>query len=162
MFACTTLVIVLLIAHYLGWAFLQTAIESNPDGPVAVAFWGGQVASLLIVGGICLLGFRPGVTVTVHADKQRLRLEQGADRLTLAFDAIERAAVIDARRFYIHYRPYAATRIFTSSLPETVLLLRTSEAPVIVALASTDAHERLLKTLHSTDAPVPESTPATS
>jgi len=150
----------LLVAHYLGWAFLQTSIENNPDGPVAVGFWIGQVASLLLVGGLCLLGFRPGVTVTVHADERRLRLEQGANVLTLALDAIERATVIDARRYHIHYRPYAATRIFAGRLPETVLLLRTPEAPVIVALTSTAEHERLLEALHSTEAPVPESTPA--
>jgi hypothetical protein len=156
-------VLVLLIAHYLGWAFLQSTILANPDGPTALSFWIGQVGSVLVVVGIGLVGFRPALTVHADPDESSLHLEQGSDTLTLPLDTVERASVIDARHFHRHYRRYAAARVFAGRLPDTVLLLTRPDAgPVVVALASTDDHKRLLRLLQAAHAPVAESTPAHS
>lgn len=148
--------------HYLGWAFLQEAILKDPDGPTALRFWIAQVGSVLFVVGACLIGFRPALLVRASRDDDMLRLEQGTDRLSLSLDAIDQVAAIDTRRYHRHYRRYAATRVFAGRLPDTVVLLTTTDGPVVVSLASADENRDLLRILQTEHAPVAESTPAHS
>ena len=168
LFTTTALVLGLLVAHYLCWAFLQATIVNNPDGTTAILFWVGQVGSILVVGAFCFTGFRPALHVTVapkgDEDGDVLALEQGATALDLPLDAIEQVRLISARQFHLYDRRYAATRIFAGRLPDTVLRLTTPEGPVIIALESTDDNKRLLNVLQTTHDPaaVPESTPAPS
>jgi len=135
----TTLALGVLIAHYLGWALLQPAMQAGDTQAWEMSFWFaqlGSVAFLILVGGI---GFRAAVSATVDPDRQLLSLEQGADELTLSLTEINEVSIISARLFHLHYRHYAATRPFISDLKDEVIILRTDHGPVAVAISDGDA-----------------------
>jgi hypothetical protein len=147
----------LLMAHYLGWALLQTMTAADPSGTVQLYFWAGQVASVVLLVAAGGVGFRPGVTVTVDADTGWVRLEQGPRDAQLAVHTIDTVEPISARRFHMHERRYAATRVFAADTADTVLRLNTPEGPLVVALPDPDdlnaLHEALTTVEH--DEPVP-------
>ncbi len=135
----TTLALVILMAHYLGWALLQPAMQAGDTESWELTFWFAQVGSvvfLLLIGGI---GFRPAVSATVDAEQQRLSLQQGSDELTLSLTDIDEVSIVSARLFHLHYRRYAATRLFIGTLRDEVVILRTPHGPVAVAIADGDA-----------------------
>lgn len=128
-----------LIAHYLGWALLQPAMQAGDTQAWEMGFWFaqlGSIAVLILTGGI---GFRPAVSATVDADRQLLSLEQGSDKLTLSLAEVNEVSIISARLFHLHYRHYAATRLFISELKDEVVILRTNHGPVAVAVSDGDA-----------------------
>lgn len=132
----TGLVLLLLLTHYLGWAMLQP-VFTGPDGTDwQITFWIGQVASVLTLGLLAGIGFRPGLTVECGPDA--VHLSQGRQTLSLPYSAIGETALISARQFHRHYRLYAATRIFAGTIRAEVLLLRTDNGPVVVALDRLD------------------------
>ncbi|MFO8099053.1 MAG: hypothetical protein R6T83_05440 [Salinibacter sp.] len=137
--ALTGLALLLLMAHYLGWALLQSYLAEKPSRQVL--FWVSQLATAGAWGGVGLLGFRPAVTATCTAST--LRLEQGRRTRTIPYDAIEEASVIPATRYHRHYRRYAGTSVFIGRLADVVLLLRTERGPVVVGLPTAEAHDEL-------------------
>lgn len=130
------LILGLLMVHYLGWALLQPMMSGANATEWQIGFWIGQVTSVLLVSALGLIGFRPGVTVKMTAD--RLTLRQGSNEAVLERDQIERARLISARLYHRHYRLYARTRIFAGRTASEVLLLDTDDGPVVVALESLD------------------------
>lgn len=156
----TGLGLLLLLAHYLGWALLQPVLTGEGAEAAQLKFWTAQVVSFLVLVSVGVLGLRP----PVHArlDDDGLHLQQGNRHLHLTLDAIDEVRIIDARRFHRHYRRYAATRIFAARPGASVLLIDTDAAPVIVALSSEDDQAALQDALqHRTPAVAEESTAAT-
>ncbi len=149
--ALTGLTLVLLMSHYLGWALLKSTLLANPSWQAV--FWGGQVGSVLVLIGIGLVGFRPAVRVECHSD--RVELTQGDRSCTLSHSSIRELASISARRYHRHYRRYAATQVFASDFPDEVLLLRTEDGPVIVALSDPEAQAALFDRLEALRSPSP-------
>lgn len=151
----TGLTLALLMGHYLGWALLQPVLTENPTWQTW--FWGGQVASVLLLAGIGLLGFQPGVRVT--CTPSALTLTQGSRSRTLPLDSIREADLVSARQYHRHYRHYAAPQVFVSAVPDEVLLLRTEEGLVIVGLDA-EAHAALIEHLQTDPTTVPEPVPS--
>ncbi len=143
--ALTGLALVLLMTHYLGWALLQSYLAEQPTRQLV--FWGGQLASGVLWGGIGLVGFRPGVTATCTSNT--LTLEQSGRTRTVPYDSIDETRVISATRYHRHYRRYAATSVFVGRLADDVLLLRTERGPVVVGLTPAEAHEELQRLIES-------------
>lgn len=141
----TGLTLVLLMAHYLGWALLGPLFEANPMW--ATYFRLAQWVSVFLLGSIGLIGFRPAVQVTCHPE--RIHLSQGDQTRTLAHEAIEAIDTISARQYHRHYRRYATTDIFISHLPDQVLLVRTPQGPVVLALSDPEAQASLLDLLNA-------------
>lgn len=137
--ALTGLALAFLMTHYLGWALLNPLFLASPMWETI--FWVSQVASLLLLGGIGLVGVRPAVTVTCRP--KALHLSQGSQKETVSYDTIEDIDTISAQQYYRHYRRYAATKVFVSQLPNEVLLLRTTHGPIVLALANLDAQTSL-------------------
>jgi hypothetical protein len=152
--ALTGLTLILLMSHYLGWALLKSTLVAHPSWQAV--FWGGQVGSVLALIGIGLVGFRPPVRVTCHSDG--VVLTQGDQSCTLPYASIDDLALIPARRYHRHYRRYAATQVFVSHLPDEVLLLRTEDGPVVVALSEPEVQAALLDRLEALRSPDPEPT----
>lgn len=152
--ALTGLALVLLMAHYLGWALLKPVLTENPSWQAL--FWVGQFVSVAVLGAVGLLGFRPGVTVTCTA--RRLKLEQGSRSQAIAYDAVDAVETISPLRYHRHYRHYAATHVFVGATGDAVLLLRTPDGPVAIALADADEQAALhtrLDTMVEAAAPDP-------
>ncbi len=149
--ALTGLSLLLLMSHYLGWALLKPTLLANPSWQAI--FWGGQVVSILALIGAGLVGFRPAVQVKCHPNT--VVLTQGDQSCTLSYSSIEEIDRISARRYHRHYRRYAATQVFASHLPDEVLLLRTEDGPVIVALSDPEAQGALLDRLEALRSPSP-------
>lgn len=149
----TALSLGLLLSHYLGWALLKQFLAAHPTWQMV--FWGGQLASILVLAGIGLVGVCPAVRVTCSPNAVTLR--QGDRSCTLPLSSIEEVALISARRYHRHYRRYAATRIFVSVRPNEVIRLRTDKGPVIVGLSELEAQSALLDHLKAahTSAPAP-------
>lgn len=154
--ALTGLALILLMAHYLGWALLQSYLAA--DASRQLLFWGGQLASVAVWSAVGLIGFRPGVTVTCTT--RALQLEQDGHTRTVPYDSIEEASVISATRYHRHDRRYAATTVFVARLTDRVLLLRTERGAVAVGLTPAEAHAELKAhiessrtTLHETRVP---------
>jgi hypothetical protein len=145
----TGLSLALLMAHYLGWALLKPTLLANPSWQTM--FWGGQVVSVLVLLGIGLVGFRPPVRVTCASDA--VVVSQGDRSCTLSPASIKDIATISARRYHRHYRRYAATQVFVSALPDEVILLRTEDGPVVLALSDPDAQAALRDRLEAVCSP---------
>ncbi len=134
----------LLLAQFFTWMWLKPAILAAPDGPVAVAFWVGQVGALALGLLTCVVGFTPAVTVT--ATPTGLHLRRGRHERALRYDAITSAESISALLYHRHYGKYAATQAFVNRMTPRVLLLHTAEAPVALGLLPED-HDALLHLL---------------
>lgn len=155
----SSLVLALLMVHYLGWALLQPMMTGPDATDWQIGFWIGQLVSLGVLAAVGIVGFRPPVTVRSSTD--RLVLEQGSDRLSLSFDDVEEVRRISARRFHRHYRHYERTRLFTGRLASEVLLLVTPDGPVIVGLSSLEELGDLYSHL-TEETPTLAETPATA
>ncbi len=153
--ALTGLALVLLMSHYLGWALLKPVLIEKPSWQIL--FWAGQLASVVILGAIGLLGVRPGVTVA--CTPAGLELEQGSRSRTVAHDAIEEIDTVSATTYHRHYRRYAATDVFAAGMQEEVILLRTPGGPVAVALADADEQAALRAHLDTGEVQEPEPVP---
>lgn len=151
----TGLALVLLMSHYLGWALLKPVLADNPFWQML--FWAGQLASAGIWAAVGLLGRRPGVAVTCMPTA--LTVEQGGRSRTVRYDEIERIETISATAYHRHYRRYAATDVFAGELGDEVLLLRTPEGPVVIALPDPDDRDAVRAHIDTADADVPEPVP---
>lgn len=155
--ALTGLALALLMSHYLGWALLKPMLVNNPSWQLL--FWTGQLASVAVLGAVGLLGVRPGVTVA--CTPAALELEQGSRSQKVPYDALEQVDTVSATQYHRHYRRYAATDVFVGTLENEVVLLRTPDGPVAIALADPEEQAELLAHLDSAAADVPEPVPQT-
>ncbi len=153
--ALTGLALALLMSHYLGWALLKPVLVDNPSWQLL--FWAGQLASVAALSAVGLLGVRPGVTVA--CTPTGLELEQGSRTRTVDHDAIEQVDTVSATQYHRHYRRYAATDVFVGNLDNEVILLRTPDGPVAIALADPEEQAELLAHLDTVAADVPEPVP---
>jgi hypothetical protein len=153
--ALTGLALLLLMAHYLGWALLKPMLVENPSWQVL--FWVGQLASVAVLGAVGLLGVRPGVTVTCTATA--VEVEQGSRSRTVPYDLLDDCDAVSATRYHRHYRHYAATAVFAGPIDDEVLLLRTPSGPVAIALADPDEQAALHAHLDSVETTAPEPVP---
>lgn len=147
----TGIALFLLMSHYLGWALLRPVLSASASWKVL--FWTGQGAFVLLWIGIGLVGRRPAVTV--ECTSGTLEIEQGERTHTIRYEAVDSIASISARQYHRHYRRYAATRVFAGSLADEVLLLRTAQGPVVIALPESDEQESLRWEIKSATEPVP-------
>ncbi len=152
---CTGLGLALLMSHYLSWTLLRPLFTAHPSWQTM--FWGGQALSVCVWAGIGLIGFRPGVTVSCI--DSALTLKQGTRSQIVPYNDIEHVEPVSATTFHRHYRRYAATTIFVSRLPDEVLLLRTPDGPIVVALPNTDDREALRRHLTDAECEVPDPVP---
>lgn len=153
--ALTGLALVLLMSHYLGWALLKPVLVDNPSWQIL--FWAGQLASVAALSAFGLLGMRPGVTIA--CTPTNLEIEQGARSRTVSYDAIEEVDTVSATTYHRHYRRYAATDVFVSDLENEVVLLRTPDGPVAIALTDPEEQAELLAHLDTVEADAPEPVP---
>lgn len=151
----TGLALVLLMAHYLGWALLKPVLVENPSWQML--FWAGQLASVAILGALGLVGMRPGVTVA--CSPEGLDLEQGRRTCTVPYDAVEAVDTVAPTRYHRHYRHYATTAVFVGALSDEMLLLRTTRGPVVVSLADPEAQAALRTHVETARADAPEPVP---
>jgi hypothetical protein len=150
--ALTVLALLMLLTHYLSWALIKPLVEQTVTSPAGglswgVLYWLGQLGTVLVVGVVGVLGFRPALTVAIVGDDEELRLQQGARAATVPFDAIDAVGFTSARRFHRHYRRYAATRVFRGGLLDEVVLVETTEGPLIIALDDTEDQATLVDQL---------------
>ena len=150
--ALTGLTLIVLMSHYLGWALLKPVLTANPSWQAV--FWGGQIASVLALIGIGLVGFRPPVCVDCRSDA--VSLTQGDQSCTIPYASIDEIECVSALRYHRHYRRYAATEVFVSTLPDEVVLLRSKDGPVVVALSDPKAQNALVEHLETVRSPSPE------
>lgn len=153
--ALTGLALALLMSHYLGWALLKPVLVDHPSW--RLLFWAGQLASVAVLSAVGLLGVRPGVTVA--CTPAALELEQGARSQTVPYDALEQVDTVSATQYHRHYRRYAATDVFVGNLENEVVLLRTADGPVAIALADPEEQAELLSHLDSVATDVPDPVP---
>lgn len=153
--ALTGLALALIMSHYLSWALLRPFFAAQPSWQTML--WIVQALSGLTLGVVGLIGFRPGVTVSYTATA--LRLKQGGRLHVVTYDDIDQVDTVSATTFYRHYRRYATTTLFVSRLPETVLLLRTPEGPVVVALPDADERAALRHHLTTVGRDTPDPVP---
>ncbi len=153
--ALTGLALLLLLAHYLGWALMRPILAEHPSWQML--FRAGQLGSAVVWAVVGLLGFRPAVTVT--CTPTTLDLEQGMRSCTVRYDTIERVDTVSATTYHRHYRRYAATRVFVSHLPDEVLLLHTARGPIVVGLLDADAQAALRSHLSAVEVDSPRAVP---
>lgn len=149
--ALSMIVLGLVLAQFLAWLWLQSAILADPTGPVAMAFWLGQVGGLMLCLFTCVVGFTPAVGVTMAATG--LCLRRGSRERILPYAEITSVESITALRYYRHYGRYAATDAFVNRLTPDVLLLHTPGGPVALGLPPKD-HDALRRHLEDHLAPV--------
>jgi len=147
--ALTGLALIILMVHYLGWALLEPYLSGS--WARQMVFWGGQLLLGALWAATGLLGFRPGVRVTCTSDG--LEVEQGSRVRSLAYDAIDEIGLISGVRYHRHYRLYAATAVYASHVGDDVLLLRTDEGPIVIALADVEAQRALKDQLETACTP---------
>lgn len=124
------LVVVMLAGQ---WAWVVWGAQG---GAATLWYFAAQVAMGLVVGIGCLLGWRP--PIHVRADADGLTIRRGAEMLALPYDAIMSAERAPAALYHRHWRRYAATRAFVNRLGDEVLLLRSTDGPVVLALPAAD------------------------
>lgn len=149
--AVTTLTVGLLLAHYLSWALLNPIFSTSPTWEII--FWIGQAVSILALIGVGLVGFRPTVRVTCRPTD--VTINQGERSRTLRPSDMEGVSLISAQRYHRHYRRYAETAVYVSTVPDQVICIRTSDGPIVVGLPEPEARAVLdhLKTLSSSHPP---------
>lgn len=143
------------MSHYLGWALLKPVIASNSSWQVL--FWTGQLASVLAVTALGVVGFRPGVTAACTSTT--LELTQGAKSAAVRYEAIDQIETVAATTYHRHYRRYAATQIFVSRLADEMLLLRTTQGPIVLALPDPNDRKALRAHLETVEVPSPDPMP---
>ncbi len=116
-----------------GWVAFGT---SGPGGTPEPWYFAVQIAGGLLLGGGCLLGWKPAVVVTAH--EAYLHIRQGAGAVSLHYGRIHGAERVSAAAYHRHWRRYAATRAFANRLPAELLLLRTASGPLILGLPPED------------------------
>lgn len=122
--------LVLVTAALLGpWVWMRYGAGGAPGSVVMLGIAG-------LLGGGCLLGWRPAVRVHVRAEA--LEIRRGTEVLVLPYERIHAAERISAAAYHRHWRRYAATRVFVNRLPAELLLLRTAHGPVVLGLAAAD------------------------
>lgn len=126
----------LLLANYVAWGLLEARILADPEGPIALWFWAGQVAAVVVAVGVAVIGFKPAIEVVCGADG--IAIETKKQPLNIARADIQSFETISATLFHRHYRRYAATHIFVNHIPETLLLLHTTQGPVVLGLSDHD------------------------
>lgn len=141
-FSFATLLIGLIIFNYLGWALIQPALASANGEQVAVAFWIAQTALAALFVLFCVIGFKPATQITVDT-ASGLSIKQGKTQLNIRHSDIESVTSLSALRFHRHYRKYQNTRIFFGRLPRLVMLISTSEFPIVLGLSPEDHRELL-------------------
>ncbi len=134
--ALSMLALGLLLAQFFAWMGLQEAIQAEPLGPVAVAFWLGQIGAVALCVLTCVIGFAPGITVTLTPT--HLHVRQGRHERALPYEAITATESVSALAYHRHYRPYAATQAFVNRMTPQVLLVHTPEAPIALGLPPED------------------------
>ncbi|MEP0547720.1 MAG: hypothetical protein ABJF88_12370 [Rhodothermales bacterium] len=108
----------------------------GPGGTPEPWYFAVQIVGGLLLGGVCLLGWKPAVTVEAH--EGGLDVRQGTEALSLPYARIHAAERISADAYHRHWRRYAATRAFVNRLPAELLLLRTASGPLVLGLAPED------------------------
>ena len=116
-----------------GWVAFGT---SGPGGMPEPWYFVVQAVGGLALGVVCLLGWKPAITVTARA--QHLDVRRGTEAVSLLYDRIHAVERISADAYHRHWRRYAATRTFVNRLPAELLLLRTTSGPLILGLAPAD------------------------
>ena len=135
----TSLVLGVLMAHYLGWALLQPAMNAGNPDTWQLWFWFAQIGSvalLFLIGGV---GWRPSVEATIDTTRGILMVEQGKSSVKVHVDEIEDASIVSPRLYHMHYRHHAATRPFISRPGREVIILRTGDGPIALSLDEADA-----------------------
>ena len=148
--AVSMLLLVLLLTQYLAWALLGSMMQADPGGSVALLFWGTQGVGMILFVLLGVIGFKPAVTVTI--EPEGLHVRQGERTCTVHYDDMDTAEPLSALLFHRHYARYAATQVFVSQMPTTLLLIKTAHTPVVVGLRP-EAHLALLHHLHAELAP---------
>jgi hypothetical protein len=144
--AVSMLLLVLLLTQYLAWALLGPTMQADPAGSVTLLFWAAQGVGMILFVLLGVIGFKPAVTVTI--EPAGLHLRQGERTCTVCYGDMDAAEPLSAVLFHRHYARYAATQVFVSQMPTTLLLIKTAQAPVVVGLRPED-HLALLHHLQA-------------
>ncbi len=132
----TALLMVLMFANQIAWAFVKDPILAEPEGPVAMVFWLSQLGFLLgfILG--CVIGFKPALTITCGA--QAVHIQEESTETVIPYNEIELVRTITSLTFHRHFRKYRQTRVFVNLIEDELILLETTRGPVILGIAPED------------------------
>ena len=131
-----SLVLLVILAQFVTWTWVEPAIEADAGGPVAVRFFAAQVAGILCVLAVCGVGFASAVRVAVG--DTCLTLRQGRRTRKVALEAIEGCVTVSALQFHRDYRPYEAVDAFISRITQEVVVLETAQVQIAIGLRSED------------------------
>lgn len=134
--ALTALLMGIMFANQIAWAFVKDAIVAAPEGPTAMAFWLAQVGFLmaLFFGGV--LGFKPALALT--CGPRALHIQEEGVETVVPYDSIDTIRVISALAYHRHFRRYRQTRSFVNQIEAEMVLLETTTGPVILGLPPED------------------------
>ncbi len=132
----------LVLANYLGWALVEPVITSNPDGPITDAFWISQILTALTFFFLSAYGFKPALKISIDEGFD-LAISQGKTSMRLPLAEIKAVTMISALRYHQHYRKYRETRAFYGKIPQTLLLIKTADGPILLGLDETSQQELL-------------------
>lgn len=126
----------LMLVNQFAWAFVRAEAVANPQGPEAIGFWLSQIALGLVFLVTCVIGFKPRFTATLTDSGLELRDKRHLHEVPYA--EIESVDVVSALDFHRHYRRYRQTRVFVNRLGNEVVLIRTTNGPVVVGMPESD------------------------
>ena len=120
----------LLLVQAMSWTFFHPQVGLN--------LWVSAGALVAFVA-LFLLGRQPEMTVEMRADSLVVRRGASEDRVPLG--RIERTSIIDDQLYYRHYRRFARTRAYVNRIPPTLLLIDTTDGPVVLGISESEQQE---------------------
>jgi hypothetical protein len=126
----------LMFLNQVAWAFVHESILAEPEGPVAIRFWLGQMLFAIFFCFGCVVGFKPALTLT--CTQTAIRIQDGDSDTIIPYRDIQAVEDIGGRMFHRHFRRYINSRVFVNRIEDELLLLHTADGPVVLGLAVGD------------------------
>ena len=138
--------IVMVVLFYVAWAFVEPALATDSTGQLAEYYAMAQFGSAVFLVLIAFIGFKPKLEITI--EDYCIHIKHGSQKLVLLTSEVLQTEIISASQFHKHYRKYVNTRAFYNRLNDHLLLLDTTNGPVILGL-SEEHQATLLSALRS-------------
>ena len=113
--AFSILTVVMVVFNFLGWGFIQPFLSGPYAETITLSFWIGQVLSGLLFFSLCMLGFKPAISVTVQENKL-LTIKQGKQFLQIPLDSIQSTTQISLPQVRKNTRLLCKNPIFPDSV----------------------------------------------
>ena len=127
-----TVLVLLVLFNFVGWAFVQDAIRTDPVGTTATVFFGCQIASALLFALTCVVGFRPSVEITVSG--RWIEIVQGSREDRIRISTIIGLETVPALTFHRVHRRYDGIIEFSGRSGADYVLIRLVDRTVALGL----------------------------